>query len=1109
MAHPQSAHAVSENRHPHTEPLSRPPSEERSGECPGERSGARPEPFRLPEFYLPHPARLNPHLEHARAHTREWARRMGMLEGSGVWTAEDLEAHDYALLCAYTHPDCDAGTLALVTDWYVWVFFFDDHFLKLFKYSGDRKGGKEYLDRLRAFMPTEPSAQASAPEPVPAFEPGNPVEAGLADLWARTVPRMSAGWRARFAEATRNLLEESLWELSNINAHRIANPVEYIEMRRKVGGAPWSAGLVEFAAGAEVPDAIAGSRPLRVLRDAFADGVHLRNDLFSYQREIEEEGELSNGVLVLETFLGCSTQEAAEAVNDLLTSRLQQFENTALTELAPLFAEAGLDGEQCADVLAYVKGLQDWQSGGHEWHMRSSRYMNQGGAATRVWNPFAVPSAGGLVGLGGAASSLVTALTAARGRRRGGGGEGGGGGGRGEVGARGARRGSGASLAAPPSTTARAEAARARAFLGVPYRGSGPIEIPDDLPMPFPVRLSPHLDRARLELARWCEEMGMLRPQPGVPGSFIWDAGKLDAFDFALCAAGLHPDATPDELDLGSAWLAWGTYGDDYYPAVFGRSHDLHGAHRATELLKRCMPLDPAEAAAGAAIAGRPGAGALERGLADLWRRTAGPMAPESRAAFRLAVEQMLEAWEWELANAEEHRIPDPVDYVEMRRLTFGAPMTMALSRIGHGRRVPEEVYRSGPLQAVENSAADYACLVNDVFSYLKEIEFDGEFHNIVPVAGSFFDCDRDTALRIGLDLMASRLRQFEHVSTRELPVLCDDLELGAEAREVLDGYVRELRDWMAAILNWHRECRRYDESELRRPVGAPAPAASPTASAAASAAGRGGAGAPPAAPAHGLPSGPAGLGTSAARVAPAGAGDAGGAGGAVVSRADAIATAAERPARLDAEGRAEAGGHPGPSTAEPAPLLAGTAPAAAAAVAASALGRAPGGAAPGVPTAAPGAAAVLPAAAPPEPAVGVPSGGAAAQTAAAGGRLGSAWAAPVVMSPSGPMQAIGDGPSAGLPPGEGGAAAPAVSPAHGAVPGPESAPAPASEAKESAMPGAGGSFGLAATPGFPVVVGRPPGRHEGAGDSSAPSLGASGPDGPPTVIPHPPLPVG
>ena len=46
---------------------------------------------------------------------------------------------------------------------------------------------------------------------------------------------------------------------------------------------------------------------MRVLRDTFADAVHLRNDLFSYQREVEDEGENANIVLVLERFLDGST----------------------------------------------------------------------------------------------------------------------------------------------------------------------------------------------------------------------------------------------------------------------------------------------------------------------------------------------------------------------------------------------------------------------------------------------------------------------------------------------------------------------------------------------------------------------------------------------------------------------------------------------------------------------------------------------------------------------------------------------------------------------------------------------------------------------------------
>ncbi|MDQ8701464.1 germacradienol/geosmin synthase [Streptomyces sp. LHD-70] len=706
------------------------------------------QPFTLPDFYVPYPARLNPQVEAARSHTKGWARRMGMLEGSGVWEERDLDAHDYALLCAYTHPDCGAEELALVTDWYVWVFFFDDHFLELFKRTQDREGAKAYLDRLPAFMPMDLARGFP--------EPQTPVEAGLADLWARTVPSMSEGWRSRFAEATENLLNESLWELSNINEGRIANPVEYIEMRRKVGGAPWSAGLVEYAAQAELPDSVAGSRPLRVLRDAFSDAVHLRNDLFSYQREVEDEGENSNGVLVMERFLGCTTQEAADAVNDLLTSRLHQFENTALTEVPGLCAEQGLDPARTAAVAAYAKGLQDWQSGGHEWHLRSSRYMNEQAAGSEPGG-FSVPGTG-------------------------------------------------------MRFTRRAERARLRSHSHRPHRHVGPSLLPE-FQLPYPVSLSPHLAGARPRCVEWGERMGMLRAQPGRPLSDIWDEHRLAGYDFPLCSAGLDPDATPQELDLSSNWLTWGTYGDDLYPALYGRSRDLAGARAATERLSLFMPLDGS--------GGPEPRDALERGLADLWARTAGPMAERDRAVFRRTVEDMTASWVWELANQAQHRIPDPVDYIEMRRLTFGADMTMRLCRIRHGETVPEEVYRSGPIRSLENSAVDYATLLNDLFSYQKEIQYEGEVHNGVLVVQNFFDVDYATGVALVDALMNSRLRQFQHVVSHELPVLYEDLRLDSGTRAVLDDYVRELQDWMAGILHWHRGCRRYREVDLRAGTGA------------------------------------------------------------------------------------------------------------------------------------------------------------------------------------------------------------------------------------------------------------------------------------------------
>jgi germacradienol/geosmin synthase len=676
---------------------------------------------------------------------------MGMLEGSGVWEQADLEAHDYGLLCAYTHPDCDGPALSLVTDWYVWVFFFDDHFLETFKRSQDRAGGKAYLDRLPLFMPLDLAT------PMP--EPTNAVEAGLADLWTRTVPAMSEGWRRRFALATEHLLNESLWELSNINEGRIANPVEYIEMRRKVGGAPWSAGLVEYAT-AEVPAPVAGTRPLRVLMETFSDAVHLRNDLFSYQREVEDEGENSNGVLVLETFFRCTTQEAADTVNDVLTSRLQQFEHTAFTEVPALALEKGLTPAELAAIGAYAKGLQDWQSGGHEWHMRSSRYMNENAVPDSPWNR----------SFGGAD---LRALLASAG------------------------------------------ADRLRSFTHVPFQKVGPSVIPD-IRMPFELRLNPGLDEARTSLAGWAHRMGIL-------SEGVWDEDKLDSCDLALCSAGLDPDGTQEALDLSADWLAWGTYGDDYYPLVFGRRRDFAAARLTTERLSACMPLDGEEPL--------PPVNGMERGLTDLWARTTARMDPEAKRTLKAAVNVMTESWLWELANQIQHRVPDPVDYLEMRRATFGADLTLGLCRMGHAPGIPAEVYRSGPVRSLENAAIDYACLLNDVFSYQKEIEYEGEVHNAILVVQNFFGCDYPTGLRIVADLMNQRMEQFEHVTAVELPVVHEDFALSPEDRKAMEGYVTALRNWMAGILNWHRSVDRYKESYLSRrthgflPDHPPAPA--------------------------------------------------------------------------------------------------------------------------------------------------------------------------------------------------------------------------------------------------------------------------------------------
>lgn len=347
---------------------------------------------------------------------------------------------------------------------------------------------------------------------------------------------------------------------------------------------------------------------------------------------------------------------------------------------------------------------------------------------------------------------------------------------------------------------------RSKSFSFVPYEKVGPSPLPQ-IRMPYRTTLCVHLDSARENLLVWGRLMGFLDPVPGLPGPALWSEQDLRDGDYALCSAGLDPDATPAELDLSAGWLAWGTYVDDFYPEHFAKHRDLLGAKQQSKRLAAFMPLGP--------DAPPEPANPMERGLADLWLRTTAAMNDGQRREFRQAVEGFLEACDWEIGNFVLNRVPDPVDYVEMRRRTFGSDFTTALSRLSHGQQVPAEVYRTQAVTDLEKTAIDVATFVNDLTSYQKETQFEGDPHNMVVVMRNFFDCDRDRAVGIVSDLLHARLEQFQRVVAVDLPTLYEDHGLDEQARRVLDQRATELQDWMAGILTWHIECRRYREEAL------------------------------------------------------------------------------------------------------------------------------------------------------------------------------------------------------------------------------------------------------------------------------------------------------
>jgi germacradienol/geosmin synthase len=141
----------------------------------------------------------------------------------------------------------------------------------------------------------------------------------------------------------------------------------------------------------------------------------------------------------------------------------------------------------------------------------------------------------------------------------------------------------------------------------------------------------------------------------------------------------------------------------------------------------------------------------------------------------------------------------------------------MSLARLADADVVPPAIYRNRVLHELDTAAQDYACFTNDLFSYQKEIEYEGELHNMVLVVENFLDVGVAEARDVVAALMRARMEQFEHIVANDLPALFEDLSLGEEARQSLTRHVRELTEWMSGILEWHRKCVRYTEPDLQR----------------------------------------------------------------------------------------------------------------------------------------------------------------------------------------------------------------------------------------------------------------------------------------------------
>jgi len=325
---------------------------------------------------MPFAARLSPHADRVRRHTKTWVRDMGMLNGA-PWTEAFYDAADYGGFGPLTHPTASLEDLKHINDWHTWGFYVSDAFLEGFLRPRNVVGGKAFVARLKSV-------------PTGSVTPVNPAERGLADLASRST--LDAFDQENLGE----YLDALLWELHNTAQGRVPDPIDLVEMRRRSIATELSAKLARKSVGAELPAELLRNSTMRALVDSFGDVPALRQEIVGFDRLYGTGGSTTSAVLAVRQFFDCEQPQAVSIVADLIAARLRQIV-AIIGELPSIAAEYDLDAEATAGLHRYVEALKSWLAGELLWTQRSGRFTF---SPTR--KSFHTPS-----GLGTAAAVLV------------------------------------------------------------------------------------------------------------------------------------------------------------------------------------------------------------------------------------------------------------------------------------------------------------------------------------------------------------------------------------------------------------------------------------------------------------------------------------------------------------------------------------------------------------------------------------------------------------------------------------------------------------------------------------------------------------------------------
>lgn len=172
---------------------------------------------------------------------------------------------------------------------------------------------------------------------------------------------------------------------------------------------------------------------------------------------------------------------------------------------------------------------------------------------------------------------------------------------------------------------------------------------------------------------------------------------------------------------------------------------------------------------------------------------------------FVFSILQHLKSTTYTLDDILQSKGGDPIEqYIMLRELDCGMRPTMNMAELALGIFLPEDVKNSAYIRSVEDPTAAVAGLMNDLFSYEKEVVRYGSRFNLVALLMDYRDLNFDEAVHESVAIV-NQFTDDYLTRAQQIP------DFGSpETNRIVERYVEALGYQINATWHWQRSTDRY-----------------------------------------------------------------------------------------------------------------------------------------------------------------------------------------------------------------------------------------------------------------------------------------------------------